>query len=56
MDATKVLKDALDWAGIDYAVRQTEDGGQTQVTIRTADAHRLADLIVTGSRHERADA
>lgn len=49
----KTLQDALDWAGIDYLVRQTTDKEQTQITIMTADADRLADLIVTGSRYEK---
>jgi low affinity Fe/Cu permease len=48
----KQLEDALDWVGIDYLVRQTDDKEQTQVTINSTDARRLAQLIQVGSKHE----
>ena len=47
-----MLQDALDWVGIDYLVRQTDDKEQTQVTINSTDARRLARLIQVGSKHE----
>ena len=47
-----MLQDALDWVGIDYLVRQTDDKEQTQVTINSTDARRLAQLIQVGSKHE----
>ena len=48
----KQLADALDWAGIDYLVKQTADKEQTQVTINSVDMARLADLIQLGVKHE----
>jgi low affinity Fe/Cu permease len=47
-----MLQDALDWVGIDYLLRQTDDKEQTQVTINSTDARRLAQLIQVGSKHE----
>ena len=47
-----MLQDALDWVGIDYLVRQTDDKEQTQVTINSTDAKRLAQLIQVGSKHQ----
>jgi len=47
-----MLQDALDWIGIDYLVRQTDDKEQTQVTINSTDARRLAQLLQVGSKHE----
>jgi hypothetical protein len=50
--SSKQLEDALDWVGIDYLVRQTDDKEQTQVTINSTDVRRLAQLIQVGSKHE----
>ena len=47
-----MLQQALDWVGIDYLVRQTDDKEQTQVTIKSTDINRLARLIQLGSKHE----
>ena len=47
-----MLQDALDWVGIDYLVKQTDDKEQTQVTIKSTDIYRLARLIQVGSKHE----
>ena len=47
----KQLEQAFDWVGIDYAIRQTADKEQTQITINTADLDRLVEYIITGSKH-----
>lgn len=46
----KALEDALDWAGIDYLVRQTEDKEQTQITISSEQIALLVDLLVAGTK------
>ena len=50
--SSEQLGNALDWVGMDYLVRQTDDKEQTQVTINSTDAARLARLIQVGSKHE----
>ena len=46
----KELESALDWAGIDYLVRQTSDKSQTQITIESSQIGLLVDLLIAGAK------